>query len=272
MFSASACSVSHTPSEIRCKSHHTLIAVREVPIMAMADVAAYLWKGFKVMFYIVPMSELTLGEGDDVPPYLLKYGIPMFFVFIFVEFVIQEAMRALGYNVGGSHGKGAKGGPASYRLNELVACTLVGSFQQIGLLVSASTSDAAASHHHTTPTLLRSLATTLPLTYSRIRSLARPPAHQPTPPLSLRRPTHLPPQLFELVGLNFGGCECHHRPQRTNDSASLNQPPPPLTTPPAYQLPPLLTTPPAYQLPPTLTTSPACTDFQRGDDLFLVLR
>ena len=58
--------------------------------MAMADVTAYLWKGFKVMFYIVPMSELTLGEGDDVPPYLLKYGIPMFFVFIFVEFVVQE--------------------------------------------------------------------------------------------------------------------------------------------------------------------------------------
>ena len=28
------------------------------------------------MFYIVPISELTLGEGDDVPPYLLKYGIP----------------------------------------------------------------------------------------------------------------------------------------------------------------------------------------------------
>ena len=59
----------------------------------------------------------------------------MFFVFIAIEYAAMQVMRALGYPVGGSHGKEAKGGPASYRLNDLLACTLLGSFQQIGLLV-----------------------------------------------------------------------------------------------------------------------------------------
>ena len=108
-------------------------------MVAASAALAYLKKAMCVMFYIVPISELTLGEGDKAPKYLLHYGIPMFFFFILVEFVILEALRFLGYSVGGSRpgSKGAapKGGPATYRLNDFLACTIAGSFQQIGLLL-----------------------------------------------------------------------------------------------------------------------------------------
>lgn len=96
---------------------------------------SYFGKALCVMFYIVPVSELTLGDDDAVPKYFLHYGLPMFFAFIFIEYIILRILSASGYPVGGSAGDKPKGGPTAYRLNDFIACTLIGSFQQVCLLL-----------------------------------------------------------------------------------------------------------------------------------------
>lgn len=98
---------------------------------------AWLLKSFCVMFYIVPPSELALGEGDTAPPYLLLRGIPMFFVFIALEAAALPALRALARATGAKDGSALAAAAASrgYRLNDGICSALLGTFQQIGLML-----------------------------------------------------------------------------------------------------------------------------------------
>ena len=67
-------------------------------------------------------SELALDDSDPPAQYLLKHGIPMFFVMIIVEAAVSAALRAW---------RGHALIPRRYRLNDVIACATLGSLQYV---------------------------------------------------------------------------------------------------------------------------------------------
>ena len=85
------------------------------------------WLGSAIlkMFYLVSPWDLALDDSDPSPQYLLRQGIPMFFVFIVAEAAFVAARRRAG---------STKPLPR-YRLNDTLACIMLGSLQRLGGLV-----------------------------------------------------------------------------------------------------------------------------------------
>ena len=67
-------------------------------------------------------SELALDDSDPPAQYLLKHGIPMFFVMIIVEAAVSAALRAW---------RGHALIPRRYRLNDVIACATLGSLKYV---------------------------------------------------------------------------------------------------------------------------------------------
>jgi len=97
---------------------------------AVQDAASFLLEGFRVMFYLKTPSEMALDDTDDEPKFLLNYGVPMFFVFMAIEWV----GLALRHHYGGHKNANSHGGerPAKiYRLNDMLVSTTLGTAQTI---------------------------------------------------------------------------------------------------------------------------------------------
>ena len=85
----------------------------------MASAAgSWLFEATCSMFYMKAPSELALDDSDPPAQYLLKHGIPMFFVMIIVEAAVSAALRAW---------RGHALIPRRYRLNDVIACATLGS-------------------------------------------------------------------------------------------------------------------------------------------------
>jgi alkylglycerol monooxygenase len=81
-----------------------------------AAAASWLVDAMRKMFYLVTPTELALDDSDPEPKWLLKQGIPAFFLMIAAEAIFTRVVM----------GKGV------YRLHELLTCISLGSFQLIG--------------------------------------------------------------------------------------------------------------------------------------------
>lgn len=86
----------------------------------MAAVLNWAFEATCAMFYIVHPRDLALGDGDKAPDYLLTKGIPMFFIFCAVEWVLSSLFYA--------KEKGAR-----YRLRDFICSSALGAFQTVGL-------------------------------------------------------------------------------------------------------------------------------------------
>lgn len=82
------------------------------------DIINWLIDSTRKMFYIMHPLDLALDHTDDYPQYLLKSGIPMFFILVIIESIICKIFFNRKSNL--------------YRINDLIACTVLGTFQQIG--------------------------------------------------------------------------------------------------------------------------------------------
>lgn len=87
------------------------------------------------MLYLVHPKDLALDHRDEVPQYLLLYGIPMFFLLMIVE----EGgifLRNWWHHHNGSIDKdgNTQADFSRYRLNDSVAGIILGSFQQVSML------------------------------------------------------------------------------------------------------------------------------------------
>eukprot|EP00947_MAST-08B_sp_MAST-8B-sp1_P003037 g3037.t1 len=110
------------------------------------------------MFYVAKPSDLALDGSDPMPQYLLKYGIPMFFILMLVEramMVVRDLVWPLPKkkkkkkekeNVADKAAadkavadKAAADTPArklpTYRLNDMIVSTILGTFQTTFLLI-----------------------------------------------------------------------------------------------------------------------------------------
>merc|ERR1712127_925957 len=86
--------------------------------------AAWLLEGFCKMFYIVSPDELALGEDDVAPNYLLKFGIPMFFVFMALEWVYAAVRSGAGLASAKDPNPSTR-----WRVKDMVMCTAIGATQ-----------------------------------------------------------------------------------------------------------------------------------------------
>lgn len=94
----------------------------------LSPVGNYMVEAFRSMFYLRGPQELALDGTDKLPQFMLQHGIPMFFFFILVEWIIIKARDALRPR----RTKDEHPLPG-YRLNDFVSCSLLGSFQQISV-------------------------------------------------------------------------------------------------------------------------------------------
>ena len=97
------------------------------------------------MFYVAKPSDLALDGSDPMPQYLLKYGIPMFFILMLVEramMVVRDLVWPLPKKKKEKENvadKAAADTPArklpTYRLNDMIVSTILGTFQTTFLLI-----------------------------------------------------------------------------------------------------------------------------------------
>ena len=80
----------------------------------------WLFESTCAMFYLVHPRELALGAGDEAPDYMLSKGVPMFFIFCAMEWVISSLFY--------SKEKGAR-----YRLRDFISSACLGAVQMVGL-------------------------------------------------------------------------------------------------------------------------------------------
>lgn len=78
----------------------------------------------RCMFYLYGPAELSLGDADRAPTYLIEKGIPMFFIMIAMEWT-ADLIRVQTNKVPSI---------SNYRLNDTLASIMLGSFQQISAL------------------------------------------------------------------------------------------------------------------------------------------
>ena len=92
----------------------------------LRQVALFLFDGTRKMLYLMSPAELALNDQDPFPQFLLEQGIPMFFIMIAVEAAVYHFFL-----------RGCDGEPKRkfyYRLNDLLVCSALGSFQQVVLV------------------------------------------------------------------------------------------------------------------------------------------
>ena len=92
----------------------------------------WLFKSILVMFYLVPPSELALDDSDPPPQFVLLHGVPMFFVFILVEWAVGFFTKA---GLPKPRPTGKTAAAPFYRLNDTVVGILLGSLQQVLVLL-----------------------------------------------------------------------------------------------------------------------------------------
>jgi hypothetical protein len=81
------------------------------------------------MFYLVHPANLALDHTDPHPQYMLKYGIPMFFLMIGAEQFCLYGRRLL------RKSEDTERTVDKYRFNDAIACIMLGSFQQMTSLL-----------------------------------------------------------------------------------------------------------------------------------------
>merc|ERR1712066_979035 len=95
--------------------------VSSSPILSnmLSPLLLFLFHGFRHMFYLIHPLEIALGPDDPYPDIFLKYGLPMFFVFIAAEWLFISARRKI-------TGDGTQKSP---RLKEVISSTAIGAAQ-----------------------------------------------------------------------------------------------------------------------------------------------
>ena len=96
--------------------------------------------GFLKMFYLVSPYSLALDETDAMPNWLLVPGIPMFFVFMIIEYIIMITAKPKALD--------------SFRIKDAIMCTCIGATQQafevfvecVGLTLTVSVYSLAYRH------------------------------------------------------------------------------------------------------------------------------
>ena len=100
----------------------------------------FLVDGFLKMFYLVSPYSLALDETDAMPNWLLVPGIPMFFVFMIIEYIIMITAKPKALD--------------SFRIKDAIMCTCIGATQQafevfvecVGLTLTVSVYSLAYRH------------------------------------------------------------------------------------------------------------------------------
>jgi len=96
------------------------------------DAASWLSNGFRAMFYLIHPEDLALDTNDKPPDYFMRYGIPMFFVMIFLE-NIALALRKRSHQA--DYPKTGGRTVDKYRLNDAISCVALGAFQNIFVIL-----------------------------------------------------------------------------------------------------------------------------------------
>ncbi len=112
-----------TRAAIYCNTYHIIIVIKRYNIdiltMFASSIMIYLSDSLRKMFYLCTPNELALDTNDPFPDYMLQNGIPMFFFLIAIEAIIANFIYP-------------KWKRSDYRINDTIACILIGTFQQIG--------------------------------------------------------------------------------------------------------------------------------------------